>query len=136
VADHHVLEDRQLREQADALERARDPHARQPVGADRLQLLALERNRARIGLHESADHVEQRCLAGAIGTDDPQHLAGADLGRDVLESGDAAEGDGDIARGEHGHAGACRIVGGTADIPFLTAPHDAGAPILPRSSAG
>ena len=74
-ADHHVLEHGQSLEQPDALQRARDAQLGELGGAVASELAAAPLERAGLGAHEAADHVEQRRLAGAVGPDHAEHLA-------------------------------------------------------------
>ena len=56
-----------------------------------VERLAAPAERARVRLDEPADDVEERRLPGAVGTDDPEHLAPVDLDRNGVERGDPAE---------------------------------------------
>ena len=102
-ADHHVLEHRQPGEQPDALQRARDAESRRAgwCAPSRASGPAIQASPT-VGAHKPADHVEQGRLAGAVGTDDAEHLARRDLDRDVVERGDAAEADRQLTRGKRG----------------------------------
>ena len=62
--------------------------------------LALEDDDALLRMIEAVDDVEHRGLAGAVGADDRQHLAGADLEADLAQRLDAAEGEADRLRFE------------------------------------
>jgi hypothetical protein len=73
-AEHHVLQDGQVREQPDALERPGDAQLREAVRRGAGQRLAAPGEGARLRLDEAADDVEQGRLAGAVGADDPEHL--------------------------------------------------------------
>ena len=51
-------------------------------------------------LHEPRDRVQQRRLAGAVGADDPDRLAGRDPQVDVVDGPETAEVDDDGRGGE------------------------------------
>ena len=48
-------------------------------------------DRARVGPQVTGDQVEQRCLAGAVGPDDPDRVTLGDLERETVDDGQAAE---------------------------------------------
>ena len=58
-----------------------------------------------VGRHEAADRVEQRRLAGAVGADEADHLAGLGAEVDVVDGDDAAEAHGEPVRREHAAVG-------------------------------
>src|SRR5258707_5189880 len=93
--DHHVLERREVVEEADVLEGARDPHARDAIRRRVLQLRALEPEAALLLAIDAGEHVEERGLARAVGADEAVDLALADRERDFRERGEAAEALGD-----------------------------------------
>ena len=90
-AEHEVVEHAHALEERDVLEGARNPAlgnaARRQVG----DVLALERDAPAVGPVEAADHVEQRRLAGAVGPDDREDLAPADLEAHVIDGHHPAE---------------------------------------------
>ncbi len=83
AADHHVLERGQVAEEPDVLERARDPARRDVVGLQIRQWIAVERELAAVWPIDAGQHIEQRRLARAVGTDQAVDLAVVDGERDV-----------------------------------------------------
>ena len=87
--EEHVLAHRESREQAQPLQGARDAARRQSCGAPRC--------RHPVDAHvapapdQPADGVEHRGLAGAVGPDEGDHLAGAHVERHLVQRGQAAE---------------------------------------------
>ena len=77
AADHHVFQRRHVAEQADVLERARDARLDDPVGLEPDQIAAVEFELAAVRHVKPGEHVEQRGLAGAVGTDQAVDLAAA-----------------------------------------------------------
>mmetsp|Transcript_54949 Transcript_54949/g.134445 ORF Transcript_54949/g.134445 Transcript_54949/m.134445 type:complete len:227 (-) Transcript_54949:147-827(-) len=71
-----VLEHRQPREQVGDLEAASQAEAVDLVGLLAVDALAVQMDLARGGRKAAADQVEQRALAGAVGPDDGDALAG------------------------------------------------------------
>jgi hypothetical protein len=57
-----------------------------------------ERYRAAVGSSEPLDHLQRGGLAGAVGAEDPEALAVADLEADRVDDGPAV-----VALGESGH---------------------------------
>src|SRR3954451_8744193 len=94
-ADHDVLENGQMREKAEALERARDAEARELARLDAAQRLVAPLQPSLVGAGEPADDVEQRRLAGAIWSDDADDLVLGDGRRDIRQRREPAEADGD-----------------------------------------
>ncbi len=90
-ADHHVLEHGQAWKQTHALQRARNAKPGEPVRTDLRQLPTVPLERPRLRLHEAADDVEQRRLAGAVGADDTQDFATGKLEGDRVKRSDAAK---------------------------------------------
>src|SRR3989337_1311184 len=43
------------------------------------------RQRAGAGVEQAGEHLEGRCLAGAVGTEEPDDLAGSQLERDPID---------------------------------------------------
>ncbi len=89
--EHDVLVHRQSGAQADALQRAGDPELGQVVGVMRAQDLAAVGDRARTRMDETADHVEQGRLPGAVRPDDADDLARGDRHRHLVERQEPAE---------------------------------------------
>src|SRR5262249_27819856 len=113
--DHHVLPRRQLPEETDVLERPRDPSARDPVRWQAGDVLVLVPKAAGARRREARDDVEQRGLAGSIGSDEAEQLTPWHAERDGVDGHDAAEGARHIVHNEQ--------VG-------------RGGPIVPRSGRG
>jgi hypothetical protein len=105
---HDVLEDRHVCEQPDVLERPGDPSSRDLVGVESDQRLAFEDDVTFGRLDHAGDHVEERCLACAVGPDNRDDLALVDVKVEVLQGVEATEGDAQIVDGEQpfAHAGA------------------------------
>ena len=98
--DHHVLERRQIGEQADVLEGARDAGGGDLVRLEPGERAAVERERARVGRVDPGQHVEQRRLAGAVRADQAVDLARRDGERHLVQRLHAAEALADAARPE------------------------------------
>ena len=95
-ANQNVLQDRQPRPEAEALERAGDPQLRQLVGRRPEQRLAAVSDRAPFRANESANGVEQGGLTGTVGTDDAVNLIGLCPERDVVQRQHSAEAHGEV----------------------------------------
>jgi len=67
--DHHVVECRQLAEEAHVLERPRDPALRHPVWRQPGDVLTAVSEATAARRREAGDEVEHRGLAGAVGPD-------------------------------------------------------------------
>jgi hypothetical protein len=89
-----------VREQAEPLQGARDAEAGELVRPDPAQRPALPGDLPGVRSDEAADDVEQRGLAGAVGPDEAEHLAVADVERHGVEGLEAAERDADVAHTE------------------------------------
>ena len=85
-------------------------------GRTRAQRAPAPRDVAVVGAHEAADDVEERRLAGAVGPDDADDLAGRDRQRDLLEGRQPAEADRD--RVDAQPISLLALVGGHG-IPFV-----------------
>src|SRR6185436_7298862 len=96
-ADPDIVEHRQVLEQRDILEGATDPDFGNPVRLAIEYAVALQEDVAGAGLIEPAQAVEQRGLAGAVGSDQAEDLALMHLERNAVERNDAAEHDADVA---------------------------------------
>ena len=90
AADQHVLQRRQAVEQLGVLEGAAHARRRHLVHRGAADGHPEHRRAAGAGRHQPADHVHQRRLAGAVGSDQPDDLAAADLQVDVPDGVDAA----------------------------------------------
>src|SRR5205823_1184421 len=91
-----VLEHGQAGEELEVLERAGQAQPGPAVGREGQEVVRLEVDRAGVGLEHTAHTVEERGLAGAVGSDQADDLAGVDPQGDAVEGGDAAEVDGDV----------------------------------------
>ena len=91
AADEQVAQHARVVEQLDVLERARDAHAGDLVRRHAGDVAILVEQAPRGRLVEPRDHVEDRRLAGAVGADDGEDLALADLEIDVVDRLEAAE---------------------------------------------
>ena len=69
-ADHHVVQGREIREQAQILERARDTRMDNCLRPQPVQCLTTKRHAAFIGAEEAGDDVENCRLTGAIRTNE------------------------------------------------------------------
>jgi len=104
-----VLAYRELGKDLGHLESARHAELHAIVLGHVRDVLPLEVDRARGGRKESADQIEERGLAGAVGTDHRAQLAGADREGDPVDGDELAE---LLARGAHlenAHAMAFRL---------------------------
>src|SRR4051812_19295534 len=70
----------------------------------REQVLPLETHAAGVRLVHGREDVEQRALAGAVRADDRKQLAACHVEADVLEGGDRAEAQREVADLEHSAA--------------------------------
>ena len=87
----HVVEGCEIVEHVDELEAARDAgaHALRPRGPR--DVLAAEEDLPELGSQQRADHVDERRLAGAVGTDQGDELALLDAEVDVVDGARLAE---------------------------------------------
>src|SRR6266480_1178421 len=115
TADHHVLERRQVGEQTDILERARNACGGYLVRLQAGQVAPVEQERAGVWRVKPRQHVEERGLAGAVGADQAENFAGADGKRDFRKRLHAAKALGDALGLQERHA-ACPM-----SSRFLTA---------------
>ena len=60
------------------------PEAGALIDAEGGQVALIEQDRAAVGRHQPDDHVEGGGLAGAVGAEQADHLAGVDLERQVV----------------------------------------------------
>ncbi len=77
------------------------PNAGQVVGMVSAELAPAVGEVTRRRVHEPADHVEKRRLAGAVRADDPDHFSRPDGHGDLVEREDPSEADGDVVNGEY-----------------------------------
>jgi len=90
-SDEHVFEAREVLEQPDVLEGARDAGCGDAIGAKTGDLVLLEPGLARFIGHVAGDHVHQRCLAGAVGADQALDRPFLHLQRHSVDGVHAAE---------------------------------------------
>ncbi len=105
AAQHQVVEHRHLREQLDVLEGAGDPQVGDAIRAHPEEVLAHEPDRPLLGVIHARDAVEDRGLAGAVGTDDGEQLPGLDREAHVVDGGDAGKRQGHVLEIENRRAG-------------------------------
>src|SRR2546425_10041573 len=98
--DHDVLQHRHARKEREVLEGTADAERRHAMGAGAHDGLALEEQVALIGRVEPAHAVEQRGLAGAVGTDEADDLPVGHVEGDAVQRHDASESHGDVTNGE------------------------------------
>src|SRR5436309_10150572 len=98
--DHDVLQHRHARKEREVLEGAADGARRHAMGGGAHDGLALEEQVALIGRVEPAHAVEQRGLAGAVGTDEADDLPVGHVEGDAVQRHDASESHGDVTNGE------------------------------------
>ena len=111
--DGDVLGHRQSRKQAGVLEGSLQTEPGPFVGAEEGDVLAEQQNLAVVRFDEPGDDVEDRGLAGPVGSDEPEDLTIADTERDAVDGGDAAEALLDIAQLQRGRR--LRRLGGLVD---------------------
>ena len=90
-ADDDVVLDRERRKRTHQLEGAADAAPADDVGPEPVDALAGEMDRAVVGREHAGDDVEQRGLAGAIGTDDREDSALRHAEADIVDREQAAE---------------------------------------------
>ena len=91
TADHDVFQRGHVAEEADVLEGSRDAGGGDAVRTLQSQRHAGEQHLAAIARVEPGEHVEQRRLAGAVGTDQAVDFPGLDGQRNILQRLHAAE---------------------------------------------
>ncbi|OIQ70080.1 hypothetical protein GALL_483130 [mine drainage metagenome] len=96
-ADPNIVEHGKIWKQGDVLEGAADADFRDPVRWPPQDTLALQLNIARARLVESAQAVEERGLAGAVGSDQTKDLTLTHVERYAVQRNDAPEHDADVA---------------------------------------
>src|ERR1700761_4548125 len=95
-AESQVLQQRSIREQLDVLEGTRDAKTGDPVRRNLGDVLVLKDQPSGGRRVDAADQVEDRRLAGAVGTDDGEHLARLHVEAYRIHGADPAEADGDL----------------------------------------
>ena len=105
VADHHVVEHGHRTKEGNVLKGARDAEADHVVRPHLEHGVAVEERRAAAGPVDAGDDVEERRLAGAVGTDQRDDLALVDVERDAVECHHTTEPDAEVAHLEQRHIG-------------------------------
>src|SRR6185369_3554112 len=90
--DHDIVRDRHAQERAHDLEGAADAGLAELMRLAAGHLASVEENLARTRPKESIQQVEQRGLAGPVGTDDPKDLVSPQLEADILDGFQSTEG--------------------------------------------
>ena len=103
AAHEQVLQHARVLEELDVLEGSRDSEAGDFRGREAKQVLAREAQVALLRLVDAGDHIEERRLAGTVGADDGEDLAGLDRERDPLQCRDAAEAHSDAVHLQQAH---------------------------------
>src|SRR5207245_1147927 len=103
ATDLHVVEDAHAPEQGDVLERARDPQLGPLVRLQTRDVAAVEHDPSARGRVDAADAVEDARLAGAVGADDGEKVAGIDLEAHPGQGGHAAEAQVQVFQSEKCH---------------------------------
>ena len=102
AADEHVVEHAQAGEQANVLEGAGQPQPRTPVRRQVVEGDVAQPDAASVGGQDAAHAVEQRGLAGSVGSD--QGVDGVDLTVEAVQDSQTTEGLRDAAQLQQGHA--------------------------------
>ena len=100
-----VLDDGQVVEQLDRLERTDQAPPRDGVRRQAVQDAILEADRSCPARRVPSEGVDEGGLTGAVGADQPDDLPGLDVQRDVIDSHDAAVGESepiDLEERRHG----------------------------------
>ena len=98
---HDVLQHGEPGEQAEALQRAGDAEGGEPVRPQPGKFGAVEAQLPGIGMHESAQHVEEGGLARTVRPDDPGDLPRRGDERHGIQRGEATEPHRDVADLQH-----------------------------------
>ena len=101
AAQKQVLVDRQLVDQRQILKDGVDPALAAIVDRPGRVRLALDPQRAGVGLLEASEDLDQRRLAGAVVAQQTQHLALAQVEADVAQGGGGAEALADMLDAQH-----------------------------------
>ena len=99
--DHEVLAHREVVEQLRALPRTGEAAAGAHVRRHPCEIVPVELGTARVP-HEARDRVDERRLAGAVRSDQPDQLTLLDGDVDLVDGAHAAEAHGQAGRGEDG----------------------------------
>ncbi len=101
-ADADIVHDRQIGKQRHVLEGAADADLGDPVRRPLQDALAFHQDVAGARLVEPGQAVEQRGLAGAVRSDQPQDLSLVHVEGYAVQRDDAAEHDADVANRQQG----------------------------------
>src|SRR5437763_3322266 len=112
AADLDVVEDRQLLEQPDVLERARQAEGGDVVRLASPRRLAVDEDLAVGGLIDAGEHVEDGGLSGAVRADQSDQLVRLEQEVEVAHRGEAAEANGHVFGFQEWHQS-------TAGSPFF-----------------
>src|SRR5207253_9037789 len=104
TADLHVVEDAHAPEQGDVLERARDPQLGPLMRFQTRDVAAAEHDPSAGRRVDAADAIENARLAGAVGADDGEELAGVDLEAHPGQGGHAAKAQAQVFQSEKCHS--------------------------------
>ena len=89
--DHQILDDRHASETGAGSGSCAQSRAASARAAQPRDILAGEDHRRGFSAERARDAVDQCRLAGAVGADQPEALAGLDIDADIIERGEAAE---------------------------------------------
>gem|GEM_PF-5979154 len=124
LAEADVVERAHVVEKPDVLEGSRNPKAGDLVRFQPGDWPPIKEHRSQCGSKQSGDAVEQRRLAGAVGTDESEHLAPRHLERHVVDGDQAAKALGDaVDRKDRTGAGChsdCTSATASWETPFLS----------------
>ncbi len=96
AGDENILQQVHAHKRTAELEGPRHAAVDDLVGREALQCFAIELDGAGCRRHEAGEEIEQRCLAGAVGTEDSGEFAFFQFEGCVLHGGEAAEPLGDV----------------------------------------
>src|SRR6202007_3039701 len=122
--DHDVLQHGLPVQRPRVLKHHAETLARDLVRGQAGDVLALENHISRCRAFDAHDRLHRRRLAGAIGADQAENLAGAQIKAQILHRGEAAEALGQAADFEHGRVRGC-------DVHHERASRDRAAPRKP-----
>src|SRR3974390_2621808 len=91
-SDHDVFQHAHAAEDLQILKGAREPLAREIVRGEPGDRLPAEPDLAVVGTIDAGNEIEQGGFAGAVRTDDREHLAGIDRQGDGVDGAQSAEG--------------------------------------------
>ena len=124
-----VLRHRHAAEDAAPFGRLANSELDQAMGRHRRHVHAFELYSARLGMHQPADGLEGRGLAGAVATEHGHDLAAPNLERDTLQGFDPAVGGVNVKEAQQGRA---RIDRGRAAQAWRSGPPEPHVAPFPR----